>query len=1086
MKIWKKFNLIVKGSENLDCIIIDKTASDNSYISLSLKELFKNIKDGVLEIDYLRSVYRRDINEFLKISQELSLRGCAFNLENPNNMFTNISNYEDYEYIHVKDNKNRYKHLKFDSLKVGNIIQKFNIEDDRFFNGISLIGFAIFNKNLDIIMLKEIFKECGFELLTEEKYKHSVIINEKNNKSDEEGMSSLTEIEKCFKENAFKTFREFCKINKITLLSEVNKEVIEKYAIYPSVGKGKVDKVKARILEIGDGHFVCEVKFVEETTVIDENTNVSQVFTEDKYKNFVDFCNDNNVFVLKEISEELILGFSRIRGNGAKKIEYIRDRIKKYVDIQYENLIYSEDEPLIVNDYWFSILKNRKLTIIGGLLKIENPILEELSLGDIANKTLKELSITNNSNGVVQLLKHLNKQLSIIEILNKCKESLKNIHYECLKYRYEEALTLEQIGKNYNRTRERIRQVIKKGEDIIFDTATEFNLLLSLKLNMIGKSSCSTNELYTLAGKDNYLLAEVIIRRSFLNSNKELNIIYLEDFSSFEEELEQCISKLPAQFKIYDELDNFLQIFYKYNIDEIELEQILSLLVSRGYREYGEYLSLTKITIVDAYEIIFNDYVDEPLLLDDNGLEHVKMLAQKYLDIVLDVKIIKNKIYSISSLVAVNKSTIIHLNKSNIDSDMIKLVDEILVKELKEVNKVSSYSIYEKYEEILVKIGISNKYHFYAIVKSLLSDKYITGRGNTMEISKSLEELKVNREEMILDIINRYNGRATRDEILSHTEWPKYKLEDTLSKSNKILKVGDYITSVERLKITEVVKNIIINYIETFLMTDGFIVTPKIYDDLIIEPEVYDFFEANDIKGSEALNGILKYIYPKIKGNTYFLVPSDSKYNSFIEVLRDKFYKGFSKDDIKDTLDAYSFKRMTLNSLINILVTDYDYIKVSVDEYLNKEDFNISEEIIVELKKYIDEEFNGEEYLSLNTLTGYRTMLPSINIKWNINLIESILVRNGYRKINRIFADANTERLIIVKEDSKISRFDELVYYILKNHYQGNMHESKIFMYLVELGIVYNQENRTEKKMPFDIYKSDKFVIDEYGRVELV
>lgn len=1072
----------------MNCIVIDKTASDNSYISSNLKELFKNIKNGVLDIDYLRSIYRKDINKFLKISQEISLRGCTFNLQNQNNIFTNISNYEKYEYIHVEDNKNRYKRLNFDSLQVGNIIQKFNIEDDRFFNGISLIGFTIFNKTLDIIKLKEIFKECGFELLTKEKYKQSIIIDEKNNNSDEEDIASFTEIEKYFKENAFKIFREFCKSNKITLLSEINEEVIEKYATYPSVGKGKVDKVNTRILEIRGEHFLPEEELVEEITVIDENTKVSKVFTEGKYQNFVEFCHVNNVFILKEISEELIQGFSRIRGNGAKKIENIRNRVKKYIDIQNENLIYPEDESLIVNDYWFSILKNEKLTLIGEVLKVETSIPAELSLGDIANRTLEELEINNNSKGIIQILKRLNKQLSIIDILDKGKESFKDIYFECLRYRYEEAFTLEQIGKNYDLTRERIRQLIKKGEDKIFDAATEFNLLLSLKLNMIGKSLCSTNELYKLVGKDNYILADIIIRKSFLKSNKELNIIYLEDFSAFEEKLDQCILKLPERFKIYDELDNFLQIFSDYNMDEIELEQILTLLISRGYREYGEYLSLTKITLADAYEIIFNDYVDEPLLLDDNGVEHIKMLARKRLDMIIDVNLraMENRIADVSFLVTVDKRTIVYLDKANIDSDMITLVDDIIEKELTEVNKVSSHSIYEKYEEVLAPIGIFNKYYFYTIVNSYLSDKYITGRGNTMEITKSLEELKVNREEMILDIINKSNGRATKEEILRFTDWPKYKLEDTLSKSNKILKVGDYITSVNSLKLTEEVKTIIINAIETSLMTDGFVVTPKIYDDLIINPEIYDFFKANDIKGSESLNGILKYVYPRLKGNTYFLVTSDSKYNSFIEVLRDKFYKGFSKDEIKDTLDAYSFKRMTLNSLINTLVNDYDYIKISVDEYLNKEEFNISEEVIIELKKYIDEQFKDEEYLSLNTLIGYRRKLPNIDLQWNIYLIESILVKNGYRKINRVFADVNTERLIIVKENSKIITFDELVYYILKNHYEGNMHESKIFMYLVRLEIVYNQENRTEKKMPFDIYKSDKFVIDEYGRVELV
>ncbi|MGL5822822.1 MAG: hypothetical protein ACRCYE_14545, partial [Sarcina sp.] len=227
------------------------------------------------------------------------------------------------------------------------------------------------------------------------------------------------------------------------------------------------------------------------------------------------------------------------------------------------------------------------------------------------------------------------------------------------------------------------------------------------------------------------------------------------------------------------------------------------------------------------------------------------------------------------------------------------------------------------------------------------------------------------------------------------------------------------------------------------------------------------------------------FIMPSLKGNTLFLYTKKSKYRRFDDVIVDKFKKICDVSEIIDFMEFYGIDGMTRSKFINAMVSSGNFVKVSQSEFIPIDKFDIDEGVIIKLKNYINQKFEYKEYVILKDLDDYNDKLPKINYEWNPYLMETILLKNGYRRIERTFYDPGTEKLIIVKDESKIDKFDTLIYDIISTEYDGLMQEAKIFKFLASIGIIYRNNKRSDKKLPFDLYKSDKFDIDEYGKVEL-
>ncbi|BFN03525.1 sigma factor-like helix-turn-helix DNA-binding protein [Clostridium tetani] len=1096
-------------------VIKNKVGSDN------FKQLLKNELDGRIDLDHLREVYKKDPLEFIKLSQELSFRGCAFKLSSPNNLLQNLHFEEGGKYIFVKENKFRYKTFNFDKYKLGDLVSKYKINDDSFFNFVLVEGFKIFNNYINIGELKEDLILSGFSLKSAVEIEaikfDEVEVSEKNNEivlgksidteSDSEHNKCLDKnnlnscykdieellIEDYFRENTFNSFREYSKAINITNVSEIDEEIIESYARWPSVGTKKISNVRERLESIKNGSYTVTLVRQGEDKINFGNIEevpIEKIFCQSQHRAFILFCKDEGVHNLGNMNGELLDRFSKSRGVGIKKVETVREILDKYITIDKENLEYDFDKPIFMEDKWNGILGNVKVSDIAEILDLPWELGEEWTIGYIQGKTLQELSLTETTiyKQLIAVVKKVNAQKNIKEILTESRAALKENEVKCINLRYGNGYTLEQAGNELGLTRERVRQILAKAIIKINNNSKALDIGIAMELTFYGKNFCLTEEFYELVGEDNFLIAKAINTEGLFNICKSLDIIYFEDIEQLNLNIAKVISSLPDVFKFYDKLDEIIEMLSEFGILHIDIENIERLLEFNDYKQYGEYFSKFKLSYVDTFEIIFRDYLEEPMYLDENSYEKLVKLCKIHFDLILDngLRATDARIRDAENIVLVNRKTFLHIDKLSIEESTINRIRELIDLELVEKSTVSAQFILEKNFDELSAIGVENKYILYTIASYYLSHLYKMGKGNTLDISNSLEELKQSREEKVLELVHQNNGKISKAEILTITEWPQIKLEDTLCKSKELIKVAHYVSTAEYLGLNNDLKKIIHDVILREINKNGFVVSTSLYNDLVIIPEIYDFFDRNSITKGDHIGPIAKYLVPELRGNTYFFSLKGSKFKNFNDVILERFPEICTKDEIKDILECFGFKGKTLTAFINDMISSGNYIRISSDEYVSSSKLNIEDDVIEVLIRFIEEKFGDKEYLSLNTLIGFKRKLPSIDYSWDIYLIESILTKHGYRKVERTFFDTRTERLILVRESSPIMKFDELVYYILKNEYKGIMHEVKIFDFLCEIGVIFNYEKRSQKSIPFDLYKSDKFSIDEFGRVELL
>ena len=121
----------------------------------------------------------------------------------------------------------------------------------------------------------------------------------------------------------------------------------------------------------------------------------------------------------------------------------------------------------------------------------------------------------------------------------------------------------------------------------------------------------------------------------------------------------------------------------------------------------------------------------------------------------------------------------------------------------------------------------------------------------------------------------------------------------------------------------------------------------------------------------------------------------------------------------------------------------------------------------------------------VNNISRLRRRLPRIDFTWEPELISSLVNGNKYKRVKRVYYDyvGGTDRVILVKDSSSIERFDELVKHIITNEYNGVKHIDHICKFLVDQGVIYNNEKN--RSLPYEILTSELFEIDEMGRFKI-
>lgn len=101
-----------------------------------------------------------------------------------------------------------FKDIKFDTLGLGNFVERFSVSSDSFFDGILIQNFSHLNKAINTRLVETVFTKNGFLIKAAENIKSENTIKPEYKADDCEKL-----ILNVFSDGIFNNFREYCNSN---------------------------------------------------------------------------------------------------------------------------------------------------------------------------------------------------------------------------------------------------------------------------------------------------------------------------------------------------------------------------------------------------------------------------------------------------------------------------------------------------------------------------------------------------------------------------------------------------------------------------------------------------------------------------------------------------------------------------------------------------------------------------------------------------------------------------------------------------------------------------------------------------------
>ncbi|MCG1023454.1 sigma factor-like helix-turn-helix DNA-binding protein [Sutcliffiella horikoshii] len=1059
------------------------------------------IEGNKLSIDYFRALFQSNRAEFMVLMDELAIRGFTFHTVKSNNLLPNYSDKLS-SFLEVTSDGVAYKNLDLKLLGIVGMFNRFNVESDLFFHKIPLQRFTHLNASINLDIVKKEFEKVGFSIVgdtnedTDQGASSPIVykddeLSETTVVKDEKGNYGFT-VDHIFELNKYLSFKRYCRKQQIKFIHEITEEDIENYAQSNGVGMKKVTDVREMLEEIN----YClstrtfkgrsDLPNQEEPALVSKYSGsvpVVEVFAENKFNIFRNYCSINNLETVGDIQSVHIDNFRKTPGVGNKRFKEVLEVME-----EYETGKWQDQKVDFTICELYEDLKQLKVIHILEAFKFEVKTESPITLGELNGKKRVEI-IDFDSEIIMNLQRKLTNVIKPENVGEKLSKELKDNEYKIIKFRFEEKLTLEETGLHFSVTRERIRQIEGKTLKKIKRILDNISFYTVVSLVSQTKTYISKDELLHVIGRENSFLIEIL-------QQEHTKIIYFEKLDAFFfnsekkmkfEALDEFFEDLPTIFSLEDYKSLLEETLEEIGVEEPSTSLIEKLIENYGFNRYGELYSRTKFSLPNVLEILFKDYIKKPLRIEEEEVELLRKLAFKHLNYKIEssVRGIDARLRDCPNIMLVDRSTFKWFDPEKFDQSIITKVDEYLSERLDEVNVVNIEEVFEKFKVELSFIEVRTKLHLYSLVRYFLDEKYVIGKGNTLNIFKDNTD-KLSVEESLLKAINSLGGYCDKNQLQEKLLWQMYKIDLGISASRSILPWGrNQVISFERIGLTDVEIEGLIS-ITKAMLKDGFTTTGILYREIMFSPSLSQIISQKGVDDPWKLSSILKIIMPELRGHTNFIYMEGSTFTSIEEVVVHHFQEETARKELHTFVVEFGYKDVMASNILKRLLDRELFVEIDIDKLYPGNKFQISEDAVHELLKLV-EEFQGQSaYVPLSKIRGYKRRLPQIDYRWNPYLMKTILLKNGYRQITKIMSDYRYDKIVLVKEESPLKSFEELVHYVLKNKYEGNMHQSQVYDFLVEVGILREQESVYNKVLPHELKDVDNLVnVDSLGIVTL-
>lgn len=879
----------------------------------------------------------------------------------------------------------------------------------------------------------------------------------------------MYKIEEIFYENKFNSFESYCEEYEVNVVGEITSNLLVNYFYERGVGTKKVANVLQQLQDLGQ---VTIASYRKPASKYIGSEKISVVFGEKTFSSFLDYCEKQQKYIISDLTSQVLEGFSIQKGVGLKKVNKVLERLDIYSEEAHQN---NFNQPFSCG-LIFQQIKNRKVVDICQILDLTYKGPSALTIEEMEGKMLDQLESLIPSEILIPLMKELQKINPPTLIFSGVEAYLTKESYrdwEILKLRNETGATLQSVADQLGITRERVRQLINKAAGKLDVYFTQAQLIKTLKLYAHNSFNISFAEVSNLVGSEYDFILKILAAHSkIIYYFEKFERFYFEDIKDKKEFFKNWINELPDFFNYHHFQNKLDSLLTELNLEPFQDQELEFLLTRYGYKRYGEVFSKTGLTMVKAAEYLFENYFKEPFKLNEQGVKKFQKYAKKYLDFDCFEGNIRNldaRFRDSDQIIAVNSYTYIWFNGS-FDTEILAEINHYIDEVLSQQSVVNATQIFERFKERVLPFGVLGSYHLYHIIKYYLSDKYQIGRGNTLEIYRDGASM-ITAEESLIEFIEKKGGIAKKEEIAEALKWEIYRIEQRVSESDELVMWnGDCVRILREINITDSelteLKGVLFD-----LLADNYTTGELILKELKANEKLLPLLKREDFERCINLVAYCKKI-AKLKGHLSFLSYAGSPYENIYDVIVEKYRYTLSRIELKEFLNRLGYSEQMTGTVVKKLLEDGLFVEISIEEFYNAKTFKISPLIIDQVIEYLKEKMGTEKYLSLSELRDYENHLPKIQFSWTPQLIKTIVVGRGYKQIEKTHPDYRYEKVIIARVDSEVDTFEELLLYILKYEYKGEMVESHVYTYLENRGIVKKQDRPENKTFSQRILKA--------------
>lgn len=647
--------------------------------------------------------------------------------------------------------------------------------------------------------------------------------------------------------------------------------------------------------------------------------------------------------------------------------------------------------------------------------------------------------------------------------------------------------TLEEIGKELQVTRERVRQILAK-------TCRKLTGIAELVAGVLlssDKAALSFSDLINLfRSEESAMYCKLVLQESeYVRYIKFSDSFIKADVcgADIEDRLKEYTDEIIGEgINFYDNLELIESELKKHSLDYFDAADIMNFLVHNRYRFYGDYV--TKGT--QPYAIVCHDAVRKFFRFDikldsDEDNEDMRSLRQVIAKHYQGVPLPPNNraltagmTRDSSKLILSGRGRYCPIEKIIYSVPLFEEVHSFITN-----SPQTSFYYSELFSHFqgrfLAETNIDNPNFLHGMLKCLYPNEFAYERDLMSKVGELRKDIDDRLSQILLE-----NGRAmTKAEI-----------------KQLIPGINDFVIAFSVMRLQEVIQwdynefnhidNIEITHEERAILSDTINAQTGLHNgyssDALLFTAVKDickeFLSRNNIANPQNLYYVVSCLFD---GDYRFRRP---------HILS----KDFPIQDITATniaqvllhcetdLNYEKYCRLAIDlgwagGTLYAIFTDLekDFIRVSENDYVRKNYFGVSQSLISSLSELLEELVRKSGYFAFSSIFDYEAF-PKCSYKWNGFLLESLITEydTGYRIISPQIRDRRYQRGIIVPNDSPFDTFEDLVIGNLLSDGISTLTETELFKYLKMRGLIITssipQELHECPKMPF---KNEVFTV---------